>query len=96
MGQYSKIGVGTVLSVAGITDNLGSHLNIAEMYEGMYRRLENINPETILTARRTLETVIEQNFRADWPTMIGVAVGVALVASGIYNLAKNYRTETRE
>ncbi|MBI2146368.1 hypothetical protein HYU22_03445 [Candidatus Woesearchaeota archaeon] len=97
--QYGKAGLGVVSTVAGINADIGSHQSRVIMEEALYRTLETVTPEKMLQAKESLHAYIINNNSgiSDAAFHTGlVIVGTALVASGIYNLVKNYRKETSE
>jgi len=99
--QYGKMGTGLALAVSGISDDIEFHQSRIIAEEAFYRTLEIVTPETILKAKETLNTFMYNNSPiGDVVINVGngglIIVGTALVASGIYNLAKNYRKETKE
>jgi hypothetical protein len=96
--EYGKAGLGVSLALAGINADIGAHQSHVIAEEALYRTLETITPETMLQATESLDAYIQNNASMGDPafTMGLTIAGTALVASGIYNLVKNYREETRE
>jgi hypothetical protein len=95
--EYGKIGLGTVLSAGSVTYDIAHYQTQRLMEEAMYRSLEVVNPQTLLEARNTLDTYLSNNFNDDIGMVIGLCgAGAALVASGVYNLAKNLKKEKVE
>jgi len=95
--EYGKIGAGTVLTVGTATYDFAHYQTQRLMEEAMYRSLEVVNPQTLLEARNTLDTYLSNNFDDSMGFTIGACVvGAGLIASGIYNLAKNLRKEKVE
>ena len=67
--------------------------------EAMYGSLEVVTPRNLVNAYQQLDQYVLNNSldKLTQAFALGaVTVGTAFVASGIYNLAKNYKTETRK
>lgn len=92
--EYGKIGLGTFFLVDVVMYDAAHYQTQRLMEEAIYRSLEVVNPQTLLEARHTLDPYLSDN------TMLfagGLCIaGAALVASGIYNLAKNLKKEKVE
>ena len=96
--ECGKIGVGTVFApISALYEiNIGQAKKVAQ--EALYKTLETVTPETLINAGNTLDAYIQQNSSVgDTFIIAGATVfGVSMITSGIYNLVKNYRTETKE
>ncbi len=97
--EYGKIGFGTWLTSIVISHDLGRSNARQAAEEAIYRTLEVVNPETIINAYKQFDNYLLNNPSGSIPWGVGmgcVVVGTGMLASGIYNLAKNYKKETRE
>ncbi len=97
--EYGKVGLGTLLTSAGISYDLGLSNTRQAAEEAMYRGLEVVNPETIVNAHEQFSKYLSNNNVTVSDTLFAagcIAVGAGMLASGIYNLAKNYKKETKE
>jgi hypothetical protein len=96
--EYGKAGLGVALTSSGINADIGAHRSCAIVEEVFYRSLESVSPETMLQAKQSLDAYMYNNApMGDGLFSIGlILMGTALVTSGIYNLVKNYRTETKK
>ena len=97
--EYGKIGLGTWLTSIVISHDLGTNNARQAAQEAMYRTLEVVNPETIMNAYKQFNNYSLNN--PSNPTSFGLGLiyvvgGAGMLASGIYNLAKNYKKETKE
>ncbi len=94
--QYSKIGIGAVLTVGGISSDLGVANSRQAAEEAIYRALEVVNPETILKAQQEFNSYRIENSAMEVPftNVLMIGIGAGILASGIYNLVKNYKKET--
>ena len=90
--EYGKIGLGSVFTTGGIRGYVEGLLSRDNMQEALYGAMTEVTPEKLIKARRSLETALDSQ-DANYAASVGVILGASLVASGIYNLVKNYRSE---
>jgi len=99
--EYAKIAAGTIATVGTTVRLVYINQTQTAMEEAMYRSLEVVNPETLLKARKTLDSYLSDNSATfstfgEILTTLALAGGVLAIASGIYNLAKNLKNERVE
>ncbi len=95
LGQYAKIGFGTLCVLAGAKEYIGGVLSKANVEQALYRGLEAVNVDKIIEAKKSLDVAFGK-MHGNYITPIAIAVGAGLLASGIYNLAKKYHSERIE
>ena len=90
--EYAKLGVGSAFTVSGIRWYVVGVLSRDNMQEALFRTITEATPEKLIQARQSLESALN-NQDPSYITLVSVALGAGLVASGVYNLVRNYRSE---
>ena len=93
--EYSKIGLGLYATVAGLHYALRFVNTRRAAEEVLYRGIDSPTPEKLVAAYYNFNKYVKDNANpteAD-KASFALIIGPALLASGIWNLVRNYKRE---